>query len=207
MLARRVFLSSLASLAAACAGAQGPESASAEMAPDFTVDLVSGEPFRLSDHLGKKVIVIDFWTTFCNPCVGSLTHLNALYARHKDKGLVVIGISMDPSDTAGNVPSFVRSHGWTMPTAHDVNSRATDLYNKKTTAPFQVLIGRDGRILKQRESYQPADDASIESDIVAALGKLTQTEAPGPRAAHRPCGPSCSMRIASSASPAAPLRW
>lgn len=169
MLARRSLIAAVASLALSCTPASGP---TADMAPDFTVDLVSGERFQLSEHLGKKVVVIDFWTTFCNPCVGSLTHLNNLYAKNKDKGLVVIGISMDPSDTAGNVPSFVRSHGWTMPMAHDVNSRATDLYNKKTTAPFQVLIGRDGRIIKQRESYQPADDTSIESDIVAALGKL-----------------------------------
>ncbi|MCS6900574.1 MAG: TlpA disulfide reductase family protein [Myxococcales bacterium] len=143
--------------------------ASVDSAPDFTIDLTTGETFRLRDHLGKKVIVIDFWTTFCNPCVGSLTHLNALYKKHKDNGLVVLAISMDPPDTAGNVIPFLRSRGLEIPAAHDINSTVTNLYNKKSTAPFQVLIGRDGRILKQRESYQPADDAAIQQDIETAL--------------------------------------
>jgi peroxiredoxin len=143
--------------------------ASVDTAPDFAIDLTSGEAFRLRDHLGKKVIVIDFWTTFCNPCVGSLTHLNTLYKKHKDAGLVVLAVSMDPPDTAGNVIPFLRSRGLEMPAAHDVNSTVTNLYNKKSTAPFQVLIGRDGRIVKQRESYQPADDAAIQQDIETAL--------------------------------------
>jgi peroxiredoxin len=164
----------LGSLASACSPAPSDASRasmSVDKAPDFTVDLLTGEPFRLSDHLGKEVVVIDFWTTFCQPCVGSLAHLSKIYSQHKGKGLVVLAVSMDPSDTAGNISPFVRSHGLTMPVAHDLNSRVTDLYNKKSTAPFQVLIGRDGRIIKQRESYQPGDDASIEHDIVAALGK------------------------------------
>jgi peroxiredoxin len=160
----------LALACASCVPSGDPATAaSVDTAPDFAIDLTNGEAFRLRDHLGKKVIVIDFWTTFCNPCVGSLTHLNALYKKHKDAGLVVLAISMDPPDTAGNVIPFLRSRGLEMPAAHDVSSTVTNLYNKKSTAPFQVLIGRDGRILKQRESYQPADDASIQQDIETAL--------------------------------------
>lgn len=149
-------------------GVAGP-AGSVETAPDFSIDLLSGEQFRLGQHLGKSVIVIDFWTTFCLPCVGSLAHLNEIYKQNKDKGLVVLAVSMDPPDTAGNVTPFVRSHNLVMPAAHDINSNITNLYNKKSTAPFQVLIGRDGRILKQRESYQPGDDASIQHDIEVAL--------------------------------------
>jgi len=175
LLARLLLAASLAAATSSCAPQQPSDASRAtvavEKAPDFTIDLLSGETFKLGDHLGKDVVVIDFWTTFCQPCVGSLAHLNELYKKNKDKGLVVITVSMDPPDTAGNVAPFVRSHGLVMPVAHDVSSRITDLYNKKSTAPFQVLIGRDGRILKQRESYQPGDDASIERDIVAALGK------------------------------------
>ena len=164
--------SGLALSAASCAPPPNDASrvaSSVEKAPEFSIDLLTGEQFKLGDHLGKEVIVIDFWTTFCQPCVGSLAHLNEIYKKHKDKGLVVIAVSMDPPDTAGSVTPFVRSHNLVMPAAHDVNSNVTNLYNKKSTAPFQVLIGRDGRIIKQRESYQPGDDAAIEHDIEVAL--------------------------------------
>lgn len=143
--------------------------AAASKAPDFSVDLVTGDTFRLSDHLGKDVIVIDFWTTFCQPCVGALQHLEHIYEAKKGKGLVVLAVAMDPPDTAGQVVPFVKSHKLTFPVAHDLQSRVTDLYNKKSLAPYQVLIGRDGRIVKQRESYQPGDEKGMEADIDLAL--------------------------------------
>lgn len=159
--------------ASACGGptaqpAAGPRSV-AKKAPDFTVDLVSGERFRLADHVGKDVVVIDFWTTFCQPCVGALEHLQKSYANHKTDGLVVLGVSMDPPETAGQVPSFVRTHGLSFPVVHDADSRVTELYNKKSSAPFQVLIARDGSIVRIRETFQPGDEVSMESDIATAL--------------------------------------
>ncbi len=152
-----------------------------DKAPDFKVELLSGETFHLADHLGKDVIVLDFWTTFCQPCIGSLRGLNEMYKKHKGEGLVVIAVSMDQPETAGNITPFVQSHGLTLPVAYDSTSRIADLYNKKSTAPFQVLIGRDGRILKQREAYQPGDDPAVERDIEMALSqKLASASSKAP---------------------------
>jgi peroxiredoxin len=141
------------------------------MAPDFAVDLTTGDTFRLAEHLGKEVVVIDFWTTFCVPCVAVLQHLEELQNKYKDKGLVVLGVAMDPPETAGQIGPFIRSHGLRFPIAHDINSQVTNLYNKKTAAPYQVLIGRDGQIIKRRETYQPGDEVGMEADVVAALGQ------------------------------------
>ncbi len=161
--------------ATGCSGSQAPGSnspanSSVGKAPDFSVELLKGDTFRLSDHLGKDVIVIDFWTTFCVPCIAVLRHLQEVQDKYKDRGLVVIGVSMDPPETAGQIGPFVNTHHLTFPIAHDVDSQVTNLYNKKTTAPYQVLIGRDGQILKRRETYQPGDETGMEADILAALG-------------------------------------
>jgi peroxiredoxin len=138
-------------------------------APDFSIDLLTGETFRLSEHLGKDVIVLDFWTTYCQPCIGALQHLSEFYVAKKSRGLVVLAVAMDQPETTGNIVPFVRSHNLAMLVAHDAQSRVTDLYNKKSLAPYQVLIARDGRIIKQRESYQPGDESGMEADINIAL--------------------------------------
>jgi peroxiredoxin len=75
-------------------GAAAPGSGTA--APDFTARDVDGKTFRLSDHLGKGVILLDFWSTFCEPCKAEFPHLNAMYAAKKDKGLLVLGVAMCP---------------------------------------------------------------------------------------------------------------
>ncbi|MBI5532756.1 MAG: TlpA family protein disulfide reductase [Deltaproteobacteria bacterium] len=178
--ARCVALAALASIAlaaAACGSATTPQAnapSNAAMAPDFSVDLMSGENFRLADHLGKDVVLIDFWTTFCVPCVAVLTHLEEIQNKYKDKGLVVLGVAMDPPETAGQIGPFMRSHGLHFAVAHDINSQVTNLYNKKTAAPYQVLIGRNGQIIKRRETYQPGDEVGMEADVVAALAQAAR---------------------------------
>ena len=141
----------------------------AQKAPDFTIDLLSGERFRLADHLGKDVVVLDFWTTFCQPCVGALAQLETSYQRHRRDGLVVLAVSIDPPETAAQVPAFVRTHGLSFPVAHDADSHVTELYDKKATAPYQVLIARDGSIVRIRDMFQPGDEVEMERDVETAL--------------------------------------
>ena len=166
---------SLAAFACGTTSAQAPGTdaarakASATKAPDFNIDTISGDAFRLSDHLGKEVIVIDFWATWCQPCVAVLQHLERVYEKDKGLGLVVIAVAIDDAATAGEVPRFARAHNMNFAVAHDAQSRVTDLYNKKSIAPYQVLIGRDGRIIKERDSYEPGDEVGMEQDINEAL--------------------------------------
>lgn len=65
-----------------------------ESAPDFSLPDASGAMHRLSDFRGK-VVILNFWASWCNECVAEIPSLNALSAELKDKGLVVIGISID----------------------------------------------------------------------------------------------------------------
>jgi thiol-disulfide isomerase/thioredoxin len=58
-------------------------SKSVQNLPDFQLETLDGDTVALSDHLGKDVILIDFWATFCDPCLVAMPHLNALYEKYE----------------------------------------------------------------------------------------------------------------------------
>jgi thiol-disulfide isomerase/thioredoxin len=82
---------------------------SASPAADFTLPDLQGKPIRLSDYHGKTVI-IDFWATWCPPCIFQIPELNKLAAAHREKGdVVVIGVSVD-TDGPAVVAPWVEEH-------------------------------------------------------------------------------------------------
>lgn len=149
-----------------------PQSAEAtgSTPPDFELESLSGETVRLADHLGKEVVLIDFWATFCEPCLTSMPHLDELYKKYKSRGFEVLGVSIDGPESTAQVRTEVGKLGVTFPILLDQETRVVALYNPKTSAPFSVLIGKDGRIRVKREGYSTGNAAALESDIVAALG-------------------------------------
>ncbi|MFO0677881.1 MAG: TlpA disulfide reductase family protein [Polyangiaceae bacterium] len=162
-----------ATLSVACDNAASPKSAADEkagaQAADFTTRDIEGNTFRLSDHLGKKVILLDFWSTFCQPCMAEFPHLNRLYQENKAKGFVVVGISMDGPETVADVPSFAKRNGVTFPVVLDEDSRIASLYNPRKSAPLAVLIGKDGKVHAIREGYNPGDEEHLAADVAKVL--------------------------------------
>jgi peroxiredoxin len=165
-------------LLAACSGAPAQGSLSngkSQVAPpDFELSTVDGRSERLSEHLGKEVVLLDFWATFCEPCLAGMPHLETLYRQHKAEGFVVLGIDIDGPDSVAQVKNAVSKLGVSFPILLDQETRVVALYNPKTSAPYSVLIGRDGRILKKQEGYTTGDAAAVDRDVVAALAQTAR---------------------------------
>jgi peroxiredoxin len=176
----------MAGLTPGCAGtAPGPQTAahssspSGTVAPDFTASDVEGKTFHLSDHLGKDVVLLDFWSTFCEPCKAEFPHLRALYDEKKSKGLLVVAVAMDGPETIADVHAFVKRFELDFPVVTDDDSRIASLYDPKKSMPLSVLIGRSGKIVVVREGYNPGEEKLVAADVEKELA-VPLAPAPSP---------------------------
>ncbi|MBI4706136.1 MAG: TlpA family protein disulfide reductase [Deltaproteobacteria bacterium] len=153
---------------------QGAQSPSGPTAPDFALPSVEGKTVRLSDYLGKKVILLDFWSTTCDPCLQEMPELVALYERHKEAGLVILGITVDGPDSMAAISSVVHDKKMSFPVLLDEETNVLVRYNPKRELPFVVVIDRTGQVVLKRGSYQAGDEESMRSLVAAvesALGR------------------------------------
>ncbi len=122
---------------------QGPgENQVDRHAPDFTLeDVRSGEAVQLSKLRGK-VVLLEFWATWCGPCRYDMPYVQALYDEHGDEGLAVYGVNSEVHTRAVN---YLAGAGLTFPTLHDARMRVAMLYQVQALPAF-VVIDRQGRI-------------------------------------------------------------
>jgi len=160
----------LVGCATAPAGSPASPATSAGL-PDFELPTVDGDSFRLSDHLGKSVIVMAFLDTWCEPCKSELPHLSEIYRTHKDEGLLVVAISMDDPTTAAQVAPYVKRSGYTFPVLLDRSTQAANLYNIHKSAPYTVVIDRQGNIASEKAGFEPGSEKNLESELIKLLAK------------------------------------
>jgi peroxiredoxin len=126
------------------AGAAGePEAEAPLLAPDFTLSTLDGRQLRLADLRGKTV-VIDFWATWCPPCEFQIPILNEVYAAWRDRGVEVLGVSVD---TAGpdEVRAYAEKHGATYPILLGTEALAREF--GAPGFPSLVVIDPQGRFV------------------------------------------------------------
>jgi peroxiredoxin len=160
-------LSGCASQSGAAAG-ESTTAAPTQVA-EFALRDTEGRLVRLSDYVGRDVILINFWATWCGPCAGEMPFLQRLYGKYKEQGLVVLGIAMDGPETVASVAPVARGYGVRFPVLLDEETRVVGVYNPKRTAPLSILIGRSGKIEGVREGFTPGDAVDIEREVSALL--------------------------------------
>ncbi|NMC69359.1 MAG: TlpA family protein disulfide reductase [Myxococcales bacterium] len=157
-------------LAASCGAGQGA-AASLGPASDFSLRTTDGETFRMGDHLGREVIVMSFWTSYCPSCRNELQALQGLYEELSGAGLLVLAVALDAPETVADVRTVSRRLGFTFPVLLDEESRVAALYNPRAATPFTVLIDGSGRRVWAHEGFVPGDFEELEAKVRALLAE------------------------------------
>ena len=111
-------------------------------APAYTINDLQGIERTLSDHKGK-VILLNFWATWCPPCRDEMPAMQRLWERYKDKGFVIIAVSADYN--AELAEKYLSDYGLTFPALHDPIGTLSNLYEVKAF-PMSFLIDDKGQL-------------------------------------------------------------
>jgi peroxiredoxin len=164
-------LCALLSLAALTAGAdlwandERPDEG--HPAPDFALKALDGRTVRLSQLRGKKVVLLNFWATWCPPCRLEMPTMQKIYADYKDKGLEILAINIE-SDATEEIREFMRELRLTFPLLLDPDMKVTRKY-RLIGLPVSILIDRRGVIQWKTLGYHDWTDKESRSRIEALL--------------------------------------
>ncbi len=153
--------------------------AAAEILPPFTFEDAEGDQRSLADFAGK-VVLLDFWASWCLPCVTEIPALQRLQRAYGARGLAVVPVSIDKSGLP-KVRFFYRRQEITdLPAFMDDDHEAVKALGIETV-PVSMLIGRDGRVIARH-------DAPHDWEADAALIEKALAEQPDPRPGSRENG-------------------
>jgi len=139
-----------------------------DVIPRYSYVSLDGAPVD-ADSLRGRVVLVNFWATWCLPCRAEMPALESMYQRHRDAGFVIVGLAVDQAATE-KVAAFVRERGITYPIVH-VGREAERAFGGLRGYPTSFLLDRSGRV---RHVVQgPIGAVSLEAAVRRELGRAT----------------------------------
>ena len=142
-------------LAAVCASAALAASSSGPAAPGFQLSGRGGKSIDLTQFKGR-VVMINFWATWCGPCRQELPLLEDIYKKYKPMGFTMLGVNVEPDSTAAEA-WLQKQKPVSFPIAFDVDSKVSKLY-KVAGMPSTVFVDRKGNVRVMHKGYKPGDE-------------------------------------------------
>lgn len=168
--ARTPLAATLLAFALVVAGCSSSESSTSKTIPVSPTPLVSSNIQQSLEAYKGKVVVLDFWATWCGPCRSEIPGLVQIQNKYRDQGVEIIGVSLDPITPGGSaaaVEPFMKSYNINY-SIWMINDRAAMTgYDVSRGIPTKYVIGRDGKVVKSYVGARPA--SVVENDIKQLL--------------------------------------
>lgn len=144
-----------------CSGLSLSAIAPSATAPDFTLRSMNGPNLRLQEQRGR-VVMVNFWATWCGPCRQEMPHLNRLYEKYRASGFVLIGVNVD--DDVRKAADVAAKLGVNFPVLLDTDKKVSRQYDL-STMPSTVLIDRDGRVKYVHLGYKTGYEDTYDKQV------------------------------------------
>ena len=145
-----------------------------EPAPDFTLKTLDGKKIRLSSYEGKKVVLLDFWATWCNVCKKQLPMINRDYNKYRDQGFETLSIVLNASDAAG-VRKIQKKKKLDFPILLDDEWKVSKKYGLEGPIPVMVVIDAKGIVRFTHFGGFPPGENEIPYVVEELLAELSRT--------------------------------
>ena len=151
-----------------------PVLALGEPAPAFAGTTLRGDPLALADLRGR-VVLLNIWATWCDPCREELPDLQALHARHEARGLTVVGLSTDAPRDFKTLRNMVSGFNLTYPVIHDPDNQIGAPY-QVIGYPASFLIDRAGALRWRHDGMIPPGDPGLAELLETTLAEPAPPE-------------------------------
>ena len=160
-------------LAASCASDDGGATAGDKVevgapAPAYATVSVDGDSVSLASLRGK-VVLFNIWATWCHPCRDEIPELRAIHAKYRDRGLELVGVSVDADGTDDAIRGFMNEFQMTYPVWRDPDERVSTRF-LAIGVPATYLIDRNGILQWRKTGPIAPKDTSLSNAIERALG-------------------------------------
>ena len=139
----------------------------AELAPQPALSDADGHAFDWSKLRGK-VVLVDFWASWCGPCRQAFPAYDAMWKRHAEEGFAVLGVNVD--EQRADADRFLKAMPVGFAVVFDAGGKAPVAYGVKAM-PSSYLVGRDGRVRAVHLGFKTSDAGRIEAEVRAALAE------------------------------------
>ncbi|MHC5541711.1 DUF2092 domain-containing protein, partial [Singulisphaera rosea] len=148
------------------AGKEEPSPLIGKPAPDVRLDLLEGGVFQLKDHRDAHVVMLDFWATWCGPCVEELPVLAEVATAYKGKGVVFCALNQ--AEKPAEIRAFLKEHKLEFPVALDVESQVGGAYGAQAI-PMLVLVDKKGIVQAVHVGNSPEIKETLRKELDTLL--------------------------------------
>jgi peroxiredoxin len=160
-IARRLAAAALAAAATLACNAGAAAVTPQAGAPDFTLPTLGGANLRLQEQRGR-VVMINFWASWCGPCRVEMPHLARLYEKYRSAGFTVLAVNID--EDPYKAASLAKQLGMRFAVLLDTEKKVSRLYDL-ATMPSTVLVDRDGRVRYVHRGYRDGYEDKYDQQI------------------------------------------